>query len=80
MRASGSAFWSRNPALPCCEGFTSPRSDLEPAAFAMACASSKTIGPSKAWRSSSSNEPASHSTICSSREGFPWRDGERSVA
>ena len=80
MRASGSAFWSLSPARPCWEGLVSPRSDLEPAALAIAWASSKTITPSKPWRSSSSSEPASHSTICSSREGFPWRDGERSVA
>ena len=80
MRASGSAFWSLSPARPCCDGATSPRLPFEPAALAMACASSKITAPSKAWRSSSSSEPASQATIWSSREGFPCRAGERSVA
>ena len=47
MRASGSACCRRRPAWPCCEGAFSPRSPLSPAALAMACASSKTMTPSK---------------------------------
>ena len=52
----------------------------DPAAFAIACASSKTMTPAKPWRSSSSNEPASQATIWSRRDAFPCRAGERSVA
>ena len=53
---------------------------LEPAALAMACASSKTMTPEKPCRDSSSSPPASQATIWSRRERFPCRAGERSVA
>ena len=80
-RAFGSACCRRSPASPCCDGFASPRCFVaDPAAFAIACASSKTITPSKAWRDASSMPPASHATIWSSRAGASPRAGERSVA
>ena len=73
-------FCRRSPARPCCEGLTSPRSCLDPAALAMAWASSKTMTPANAWRDSSSSPPASQATIWSSLARFLCRAGERSVA
>ena len=79
-RASGSAFCNRSPARPCRDGATSPRLPFEPAALAMAWASSKTITPENEWRACSSSPPASHSTICFRRDCRPWRAGDLSVA
>ena len=58
--------------MPCCEGAVPPRIPSEdPAAFAIACASSKAITPSKS--------APHHATSCSRRER-PVFPTERSVA